>query len=373
MKRQRIDDYFPNRKRRRFTRSRWHTFAAKLHAVTQGRIARTLLPLPAALLRSAAADTSDAANMSGRQEMIDTSYTRLGKGVPKKWKKGWRRMLGNRFIMTVTAQRIANASNNGRSVTNLINYANGTFGADPAPQQYIYANGFQDWQDSFNQLGADEPATAQSLKTRKWVVEWIKISHTLKNQTNVPVQVWLYDIVPRRDETSTTGLVLSSPAGDWFDGMNNASTSVYVGPAHPAATPFMSGIFTRMWKVVRVHKFTLGGGADHVHHVTIRPNLMLSKEMIDEVTVKRNQTYFCMCVIEGNPVNSAPVTGDTVTQNQIGFSEFGVNVITNYKSKCYAMEKSRTVMSAFNTLPGALTGEVTVREGDEVVIPADVT
>lgn len=96
-------------------------------------------------------------------------------------------------------------------------------------------------------------------------IEYIVCRMQIVNQTNVPVSIWLYELVTRRD--------ISGPAelNDlWNDGIvaQGGTTGDYL---LPFSTPFKSNRFCAQWLIRRVTKVLLAPGETHVH--TVRVNV----------------------------------------------------------------------------------------------------
>lgn len=182
--------------------------------------------------------------------------------------------------------------------------------------------------------------------------------------TNVPVQIRLYDIVVRRDDEAA--LVL--PTGVWQAGLNstaNPGVGLASSINFPGAEPFESRDFCTRFRVVKKTTFTLGAGSEHVHIISGNPPWLMDRGITNPYTVLGRRTRFLMMIVEGgvtNDINANPVL------NSVSYSKHAVDVVTEYKAKFYALEKSRTVYTSYSNL-AVLADELTVTEDADVVTP----
>lgn len=193
-------------------------------------------------------------------------------------------------------------------------------------------------------------------KTVKFFVKYVKIKSQLVNATTFPVTITLYDILARRDASST-----QSPIVDWGVGLTHqsaAGTAVlspidYTGgqsQGFPGATPFESQLFCQRNKVVKVTTFELQAGSEHVHFVKLYPNKYWSGEYIAEFEDYAYRTYKLMAVVKG------PIVDMSGNGNQVIYGISAVNVITEYRAEVVQLEKQRVLGAKFGNFQADLLG-----------------
>lgn len=93
----------------------------------------------------------------------------------------------------------------------------------------------------------------------KVYIEYVLMRLQCVNQTNVPVSMWVYDVMLRRDLQVSPQL-----SGDWDRGIRaqGGTTGDYL---LPFSTPFKSNRFCSQYLIRRVTKVLLAPGETHVH------------------------------------------------------------------------------------------------------------
>lgn len=230
-------------------------------------------------------------------------------------------------------------------------------------------------QDALAVLRATDPTPATTVggtdptaATRKMVVKWATTSYSIKNMTNVPLRVVLYDCVCRRDFGSFAGA-----SGSWSGGLTNEFVNL-PGVANnnaqsfsmPGATPFQSQQFCQFFKVRRVTKFELHPGTVHCHRVTTRPGGMLSAEYINNFAAFKGLTTQVLAVITGGVVDDNAAVSAVVTT-----SNYVVDVVAESRLEVTTMERSRTSYVQWNNLSTTLpiASQFSILEDMDTVSP----
>lgn len=270
--------------------------------------------------------------------------------------KGFKRILAPQQLNSAVSNRIGQTTV-GQQITTSLDAYRGSAAAVNGP---VLMGGL----DAFDMqavLGATEPTPATqgnannvTARTRKMMVKYCHAIYELKNQTNTPIHITLYDCVARRDMQS-----LIYPETAWTSGMNNESVSIGGNPDAIAlnsnlvgVTPFQSQQFCQLWKVKRTSRFELGGGAVHRHAVSIKPGGMLSNEYIRQFQCYKGLSTIVLAVIHGGIADNNPSLTGAVS---VSTSTFALDYVTTVQYGFTAMERSRTAYTQYNGLPSTTT------------------
>jgi hypothetical protein len=224
-----------------------------------------------------------------------------------------------------------------------------------------------------NQAGVsgDIGAGTRVYNVRRWVCET-----TYKNQSEVPVQLWLYDIVARNDQKGS----FIPPTTVWADGIAVNSSSAFGGGIQEGlfgntstaginqigATPFQAKSFGSWFKVVKVTKVMIHPGSNHQHIVVIKPKFPFNAEKTLSLYCRRMQTYMCMAIAHGGIING---TGADLTK--VTTSEAKLDYISTCRIEAQQITQNRTVYCSYNNLATAVTaGEAVVEDTDGIVTMA---
>lgn len=219
-------------------------------------------------------------------------------------------------------------------------------------------------------LQAIEPTTAtviantNSYMTRRFMVKHVRAKYTLKNATNIPIEVVLYDIQPKRDIQTVSG---QDPISMWNSGISNQSVNITGGAVDanamvsrfPGSTPFQSQMFCQYWTVKKKTSFILHAGSEHCHYVNLRPKYPFNYELTRQTGFIRNLTTGVLAVIQGG------VAQDATNTNLAGTSIAELAYTCEVQYSFTAMERSRTLYTQYNGLAG--TASRVVLEDTDVV------
>jgi len=150
----------------------------------------------------------------------------------------------------------------------------------------------------------------------RYVLESIRVNHTIANQTNAPARLIIYDIACRRDTPNDCTYV--SPAGNsflwngapqqaWEAGLN-AATETVIPPSPPqngqyGVVPTSSAIFNKYFRIVKQTTVSLAVGAVHRHSWSRTFNRLLDASVYaqEELYGIQGITHFQMFVLVGAP------------------------------------------------------------------------
>ena len=198
-----------------------------------------------------------------------------------KWLKGMKKATASNFSYVNNSQRLTSSS---------------------AGQAYTTVS------QTFN--AADLALLFQSTNsTCRTLIESVTENNLYRNQSNNDCFLVIYDVIARRDLSSTTGDYL--PNNAWYGGapdtgMTSAATF------YPGATPFAVPRFTQYFDVKKVSHIILPAGGCHNHRIHYEPNRMISREVLaDNNQNIKGLTMYSMAVIYGAPDNN--LLGTTVT------------------------------------------------------------
>lgn len=265
-----------------------------------------------------------------------------------------RKIMAPRWTQSVAQQRVTSTVSQQQPVTLTVGY-NGL-----AQSQYLLTS--QDFNMMFQNLNGDEtvPAAISANVPRKLVVRQAKVKHTIKNQTNIPVEITLYTCMARRDAQNgsnfdPTTLFNGGISLEQF-GVGSTLNSLF-----PGATPFMSEEFCQYWKVKKVTKFNLHPGSEHKYFIVTKPGKIFNENLTSNDALIMNTTIATIMVVKGGLVQ------DTSTPFNVTYGTAEVDVISEAKYEFMAVEKSRTLYNAFTNLPASVTVQGTVLEDTDAI------
>lgn len=278
--------------------------------------------------------------------------------------KGFKQVLGEREVRSVTSTRLSYAVN--RQGVYLLNlFYNGT-----ASQSAILAKRDLDEmvqnlrQDDFEPVGYPD-----QWRTMKFMIPKVKTVSRLRNMGTAPVNMTLYTIVARRDQSgdpTASIIVPKSPIIAWGDGMVDAQSTTIgsnpMEPTDPGVTPFKSGQFVNLFKVKKVHEFTLHAGATHKHYVTVYPNKLWTQDLTNTIDYYHGLTTFVIAVVKGDIGEASNEDLDIV------YTQGLVEVITEYKASVKTFSKNKRLNTWYTNLPvGILAPIKQVVEDTDIV------
>jgi hypothetical protein len=215
----------------------------------------------------------------------------------------------------------------------------------------------------YNTLRADQPTDASTNNpsggydnTFRYFISSIKLKTEYRNATTAPLDLAIYDIVARKDQSQvTTGVSpffqynpsIGSPTTTWANGLTEEAipfpgvgTSL-MGADQPGAKPFLSEKFCHFYRVAKVNHMTLGPGESHIHWVSIRPGRLFNRTYTRLLGAMAGHTYFQMCIIRGG------VAHKQLDATKVSYSEAALDIITEYSYKANMFSKNRTTAARF--------------------------
>lgn len=176
-----------------------------------------------------------------------------------------------------------------------------------------YADFYQNTPAARGQAGS----TQLSNSVARFVLQSIRATHTIANQSNVPVLLKIYDIACRRDTqnvmdyTSPNGSIFNwngSPGTAWDIGLNAASDTV-IPPAvdyssQYGVVPTGSAVFNKYFKITKQTTVELATGGIHRHSFSRTYNRLMDASvygMTDGYGIV-GITDFQLVVLAGTPV-----------------------------------------------------------------------
>lgn len=153
-------------------------------------------------------------------------------------------------------------------------------------------------------LGLIYPVKSYSPKTVKYFIDQVTAKYMMTNQENTNVELFIYDLVAKKDGSIT-------PEGAWSGGLTdeggNASYRNTVG-----ISPFVSPQFNAYWKVLKKTRVVLGTGQSHCHYINWKCQKVFNQEKLaDSPYYIKGLSYATMIIQTGLPVTDT--TGSTVT------------------------------------------------------------
>lgn len=311
---------------------------------------------------SSTRSTSRTSGTSGAFSAGDDATRSVHKFRPqgrKAFLRGWKKLLGPRYLLSTARTRVSSLDGrqNAVSLNTYYSTAAGTvFGILER----------SDLTDMFNNLAVDEVlpiAPPDSQQTRRMLVEFVAVQFTIRSATTGPVEVTIYDIELKRDQSTT----LLDPASVWRVGIDTderdpgSSTALVQADDHPGSTPFQSQRFVQYYNVTKVTKVMIHPGSTHKHSLYIPVNRVISREMLQYDARFRRLTKQVMMVVKG------PIVQERILPFGVTYGAAEVDIIADYRAKFRSVEKSRTIWTAFTELPTTLSSRGQVLEDQDVV------
>jgi len=159
-------------------------------------------------------------------------------------------------------------------------------------------------------------ATSFNQNSIKIYMKELRGELMLYNPSNTPCKAQLYDCVARHDITDDNK---ATPGDAWTTGAAEITQPTNMNSTVIGSTPFQCGLFTRLWKVIKVTDVYLPAGSTHVHKVVYNIRKVLSNELVamySTGSAQRNLTCGTLINYYGLPF----VSGNTVTT---GSAELG--------------------------------------------------
>lgn len=214
-----------------------------------------------------------------------------------------------------------------------------------------------------------------SFNTRRLMVNSVTTCVTMKNMSNVPLTITLYDVSPRKDGggVGVTPYDGFSPTAAWRNGLIDQAVGQDLGlnqnalfETFPGATPYQSQRFCQTWIIRRKTKFMLHPGSNHKHYIKLKPAHMFNVAGFASQAWMRYITTALMAVVEGGVVHQTG--GPLPASGPVTLSPGLLDYVTETQYKFTAMEKSRTAYVQYtdlNTL-GSGTQATIVEDTDTV-------
>lgn len=336
---------------------------AGLKRFVNGRVRSTKTRLRTSRSRTSTRTRTRTRRRGGAAAMDDaasSSFKHVARKRNRAMFKGWKKVLGARAVNSSMNTKISVSSQtqNFAEIRQFYNGVGHTLGLGSSTDLLaMVAN-----------LRFDEATTtstnALSYLTRKFYVSRIKSVSHIRNMTTAPVNITLYDIVPRKDMTEDF-----IPSNMWIQGLANVeaavANSVDIEATRPGVTPFMSPRLTKFFKIKKVKEFTLHAGSVHKHYVTLYPNKMWTVDEVTEVYYTAGLSVFTLVVVKGGVAHSVAAPSQVVYSNAI------VDILTDYHAVGYVMERNPTVSTYYQLSYVAPDPLEQVVEDTDTVMPVD--
>lgn len=210
--------------------------------------------------------------------------------------------------------------------------------------------GTADLKSMFAMYATNIPATTTGVATTRLYMKSVFTETLITNQTNDVVHMTLYDVMCRRDLTtsSTAEANYVNPNAAWVQGSIDAGNSGAFQIV--ASTPFQTPGFTEYWKIVKITDVDLHSGGHHRHRVLMKPKKQISNEIVTTLSASSNTgtlgglTVYTMIVCHGFPVNS---TGTSTTSTASG----KIDWVSRKQYEFYPIGSERTIITQVDNLP----------------------
>ncbi|AMH87763.1 putative capsid protein [Pacific flying fox faeces associated circular DNA virus-2] len=295
---------------------------------------------------------------SGSRDGVSSFSTKRKRGT----KRGWKKVLAPQVLRTVTSGRILRNDSGLQTVHEVLM----TNAIPNAVNTTALMSGTTDLERLYQLLRVKDPNTefgqaANATITRRFFVDSCRVKITFKNQTSIPVELTLYDITSRKDNTSA--LPRDTPPGNWLEGLTNENATFLREPKEngensifPGSKPFKSGKFWQLFNGRKSKTMVLGVGRKRLPLFNLDFHYIVTRREFSGFYQLRNVTQWCLAVLKGGIVSSgAAITGPAQVSSSYGIVDYTTEAV--YKFKC--MEKSTTVYQSFNALPAIAPAQQT--------------
>lgn len=184
-------------------------------------------------------------------------------------------------------------------------------------------------------------------QTNKFLLQSCSSELIMTNQDAGNVNVTIYDILARRDLSTSANIAFPDVAwarsyGD--EGAVDANWNI------PGATPFSADLFTQYFKVVKITHITMGQGQCHTHRIKFSPNKQIDGEYIKYNTNGfKGLTCHQMVVQHGLPYN------DVTTKTQVSLGSTAIDYVFKKQYQFTWINDQDTTYSTTQSLPTSFT------------------
>lgn len=274
--------------------------------------------------------------------------------------KGFKQVLGPREVRSLTSTKLSYAVN--RQGVYLINqFYDGT----AVHASVLTKHDIDEMVKNLRQDDFEPAGYPDQWRTMKFFIPKVKTVSRLRNMGTAPVNMTIYTLVARRDQSTLS----KNPLTAWGDGMVDAQSTTIgsntMEPTDPGVTPFKSGQFTNLFKVKKVNEFTLHPGSTHKHYVTVYPNKMWTQDLTNTLDYYHNISSFILVVVKGDIGEATNIAEEVV------YTPGLVEVVTEYKASVKTFMKNKRLNTWYTNLnTGLLVPVRQVVEDTDIV--ADV-
>lgn len=313
--------------------------------------------------RRGAARRSFGSRSGGLSGRTTFTYGRPG----NKFMRGLKRLLAPRYINSVSQTALSVSLSHQNAVVPFV-MSNGHPDPEFADSRYLFSS--EDlawiWDGAIPEM---QQSTAQALTnlTARMIIDRATTRYTMKNHTTIPIQVWIYDCVARRDDRENRDeerdvQLDTDPLTTWNTGLADEEINANIPNqgsgdyTFPGITPFRSQRFCQWWHVRGVKKLTIDAGAHHIHTVKWRGPRVFNMALMRDLNLMRKTTYACLVVAKGGMVR------DTSTPFRIGYGSAELDIITETQYKYQVAVSNRTAWQYYSNLPSSMTVQGTITE-----------
>lgn len=175
---------------------------------------------------------------------------------------------------------------------------------------------------------------------------------TLVNQSNAACFIDIYNIVSRRDMAGTS---YDTPVEVWTKGYIDGG-GVF-DPGNLGVTPFSSGLFCQMFKVLGKTHLNLAAGETAEHVIKSSPKKVFDVGFANVSSLIRGLTQFALIVIKGSPsdANNSTVGITSAKVDWINCQEFRTYGIIDGRNYGINTQTSLTSTGQYITVVGSGT------------------
>lgn len=210
--------------------------------------------------------------------------------------------------------------------------------------------------------------TTGAVATSACYLESMQSYLTLANMDANDATIWIYSLVLRND----AGALGINPVDDWGQGMLDEG-GVANDRTVPYTTPYCSKKFTERWKVHKVQKFVLSSGAQHIHHIKMRPMHKINKERFTNTgavgtggATQGVKYLTCATMI----VSLGALINDEVTKALVTYGQTAIDYTANWKYTAHGVADDQTVFYKNVSYPTVTTAKLINEKTGAVIVDA---
>lgn len=191
----------------------------------------------------------------------------------------------------------------------------------------------------------------QGQLTQKLYLKDLRGDIMITNQTNDVAQVYIYDVIARRDMPGSGAY--TDPWTAWQQGSADSAATSGGTNAYEiiGTTPFQTAGFTEWYKVLKITDINIHSGGHHKHQFKLKSKRFINQEVLNEITasgVVGQFQLFTMILVHGFPLN------DLDTLSEITTANIALDIVWKKQYEYYVIQQQRNLQTYVNNMNSSL-------------------